>query len=133
MYVFPSPTAGGAIDASGKYRCPLCVVQASDDVVDTGWVRCPMVDDKWICLGCCIDHQGAARSKSFATHPDLRLFEKIAKNRTCSIDVLREKCLQHQLVVAEELMLASDEDLEALRELKREVQARLAELTSPTS
>ncbi len=80
----------------GIYDCPLCKAQNTLDEGDIGWVRCPMVDNRAICLGCCLDFQGVARSEVFDEHPYRDLFDDAAQLTDKSVDELRLICLRHQ-------------------------------------
>lgn len=95
MSIIPPCKRGRVVDATGRYRCPLCGVQATGDQHDTGWVRCPMIEDQWICLGCCVDHQAAARAEDFARHPFHDLFDVLSRQRGETVVQLRRKCLEH--------------------------------------
>jgi hypothetical protein len=114
----PPVFAGLEVDRTGRYSCPLCEVQRTGADVDTGWVACPMVRNQMICLGSCLDHQAAARSRTFDTHPERYLFSKLAKETRQSEQVLRAVCLRHQVqVIDDRLRSRADEaiDLMALR------------------
>lgn len=82
---------------AGPYRCPLCEAQTTAGPADPGWVRCPMIGEKPICLGCCIDHQKPARAEHFEDHPLYYLFEELARSERQPIETLRRTCLGHQL------------------------------------
>ena len=96
MQVIPPVVPASQVPEPKNYRCPICHVQSTDDPDDTGWVRCPMVDDKFICLGCCIDHQKPARSENFSNHDLAFLFQDLSRQTRKSVEVLRRTCLLHQ-------------------------------------
>lgn len=81
---------------TNRYRCPLCKAQTTEDPADTGWVRCPMLRDTFICLGCCIDHQSVARAENFDAHPYRDLFDGVSKVGRIPARRARLNCLEHQ-------------------------------------
>jgi hypothetical protein len=85
-----------------------------DTSITRDWVRCPLVDDAPICLGCCFDYQSVARSEDFASHPYRGLFDDVSRRLRRSVPDLRMRCLEHQQeIVAENLPNATDESDEA--------------------
>jgi len=96
MEAIPKKFEAGQIDPRGRYKCPLCVVQTTADDVDTGWVHCPMLNDRPICIGCCIDLQSVARVEDFATHPYRDLFDEVSLKTGKEVAELRQICLSHQ-------------------------------------
>lgn len=108
MNAVPERLASDEIDPAGQYVCPLCERQSTADAVDTGWVFCPMVGGEPICLGCCIDHQGVARSASFDEHPFRALFDEVAAKTGRPAESLRQICLQHQAEIIEDRLRTAD-------------------------
>ena len=96
LHAIPEVHTAEEIGREGVYRCPLCRVQTTRDPADPGWVFCPMVDHEPICLGCCIDHQKAARARDFAAHPLSDLFTALSRRTGRPVDDLRRVCLVHQ-------------------------------------
>lgn len=95
----PDRKRAGEIELGPDYQCPLCVVQTVADAVDTGWVRCPMLEGGFICFGCCVDLQGVARSADFEAHPYYDFFLDVANKTGKQIHDLRRKCLEHQVEI----------------------------------
>jgi hypothetical protein len=124
MNAIPKWVPGRAVDPTGRYHCPLCETQATGDEADTGWVHCPMLDGRMICLGSCIDYQKVARSEAFAHHPERILFESLATRQSRSVTVLRRTCLDHQLEVVDEKLREGREDSNALSALRAEIERR---------
>lgn len=81
----------------GVSCCPICTVQTVKSVPDTGWIRCPIADDRIICLGCCFDFQAVARSKDFDSHPSLEELEVLAAQKGVPLIDVRRACLSHQI------------------------------------
>lgn len=125
MNAVPEVIAGLEVDPSGKYKCPLCKVQSAGEEADTGWVKCPMVRDKIICLGSCLDHQGAARSDNFEEHYDRKLFDDLSTKVQRSVSDLRRTCLEHQIEVLDDQLCHHSEDAAALRAFRAVLQQRL--------
>ena len=121
MHAIPPIVPGLKVDATGQYVCPLCNVQHAGDDVDTGWVECPMLGNRMICLGSCIDYQNIARSADFDVHPEIRLFRELAQVTHDDIEVLRWTCLRHQAKVIDDQLWAGSEDAAPLRELRDSV------------
>lgn len=88
--------SGQEVDPSGQYKCPLCVVQTTADVEDTGWIQCPMLNKETICMGCCYDFQITARSDDFEAHPAREDFDRLTQRSGKDVRLLRQVCLQHQ-------------------------------------
>ena len=65
MEAIPETFKARNIERTGRYKCPLCEDQSTGDEVDTGWVLCPMLEGRPICLGCCLDYQNVARLEDF--------------------------------------------------------------------
>lgn len=89
------------------YICPECKVQNSEDEADTGWVKCPIVDNNYICLGSCIDVASNARATEF---DDYRYFaitdfaQKIGENP----NNVRKICLKHQMYIIENELIPEE-------------------------
>ena len=96
--VFPEIVSSTQNQDASTETFPLCgkldfSSQATDDLV-----ICPMVKNKLIALGCCIDTQWVTRDKDFENN---MLYEEIFAQAQQSIDVLpntmRKVCLKHQV------------------------------------
>jgi hypothetical protein len=96
MIILPKIFKASETDEIEKYSCPLCIVQKVGDKADTGWVKCPLTDNKFICLGCCIDYQKVASAEDFEEHVSYNLFEKLAVKQKKRPKELKSICLQHQ-------------------------------------
>ncbi len=79
------------------YQCPLCKTGRHDP--HQKWVRCPLVGDNYICIGCCLDLQGLARAIDFEGDPFRGLFDEVSVVAKRSVVRLRRNCLEHQLEV----------------------------------
>lgn len=121
MHAIPPTIAGTDVDPSGSYECPLCRVQSTGDEIDTGWVACPMVMDRMICLGSCIDYQKVARSLRSPDHPEDQMFTNLAIATRSSIEALRLKCLRHQVQIIDDQLRDGSEDASELRQLRGDV------------
>lgn len=124
MNAIPPVVPAREVDPTGKYRCPLCKVQSTGDEADTGWVECPMLRGKMICLGSCIEHQAVARSDDFERHFDRALFDELSSSAQRSVAELRQVCLVHQLEVIDERFCEHSEDEAALQFLRAVVEQR---------
>lgn len=96
MEAIPETFEASQIDPRGRYKCPLCDIQTTSDEADTGWVHCPMLNDRPICLGCCLDLQNIARSENFMAHPYRGLFDEVGLKTGKDVTELRQICLRHQ-------------------------------------
>ncbi len=96
MHVLPKVFQASQVSESLSYLCPICRTQSTLDAVDTGWVMCPLLQDEFICLGCCIDLQKPARAADFESHPLAYLFQDLATQTSQNISTLRRICLFHQ-------------------------------------
>lgn len=96
MEAIPETYKATDIDQTGRYKCPLCEDQTTGDEVDTGWVLCPMLQGKPICLGCCLDYQNVARLEDFDENPYHDLFDEAAEKTGKAAVALRRNCLAHQ-------------------------------------
>ncbi len=125
MNASPQSVASEEVDGEQGYRCPICVVQTTNDQADTGWVRCPMIAGAYVCLGCCIDHQRVARSSDPSKHFDRELLLAMVVRTGNTLLELRRICTGHQLEnIEEELELAVEVGYTAeLQVLKREILA----------
>ncbi len=130
MYSIPRYSSGYEVDPEGRYTCPLCGSQATGDAVDTGWVSCPMLDGKVICLGSCIDHQAAARSEDFQSHPDRELFDELTRRSQVTAHKLRSLCMHHQIEVIDEQLQEDSVDSEELAELRKAIVLQLEILSA---
>lgn len=126
MAIIPSRLSGVEIDPTGRYRCPLCGSQIAGDSADTSWVRCPMLADQVICLGCCVDHQAVARADDFDSHPFRDLFVHVARVTGSTSSELRRRCLQHQASILESIPDVAPDDEDA-----RAVAIALSRMQSP--
>src|SRR5690606_17102088 len=115
-------------DPTGKYKCPLCKVQSAGDEADTGWVECPMLRGRMICLGSSIDHQSVARSHEFEDHFDRVLFDQLSSSAQRSIPELRRACLGHQLEVIDDRLCEDSEDEAELQLLRAVVSQQLQDV-----
>ena len=73
------------------------MAQTSADKEDIGWIACPMMDGQIICMGCCFDYEGTARSRDFDDHPAHEDFVKLTGRTGRDIATLRLICLRHQV------------------------------------
>jgi hypothetical protein len=99
MHAIPERFDQKMIDPSGCYVCPLCQAQSTSDESDTGWVYCPMLRDRPVCLGCCIDYQSVARADEFDSHPYRDLFDSLSAQGGMTVERLRQICLNHQVTI----------------------------------
>jgi hypothetical protein len=91
--------------------CALCGGRELDPEIPQDWVRCPMVRDRPIGLGCCLDYQGVARAQDFESDALRDLFETLSRRTNQSVAVLRLQCLRHQRqIVSERLPTAAYEE-----------------------
>lgn len=121
MHAVPTRKSGRATDPSGKYRCPVCVVQTTGDEFDTGWVSCPVLGGVPLCLGCCIDQQGIARAEDISRHPFRADFNKLAVVAGKSLIVARMTCMAHQVEVLREQIAEKPPNVEEVRGLLHQV------------
>ncbi len=77
----------------------LCHYDTLDTVPSDDWVKCPLIDNNPISLGCCIDFQSAARAKDFKNYTLRYLVEDFSKKDGNSIESVRVKCLKHQMEI----------------------------------
>jgi len=121
VHAVPPRVSGREVDNTGMYRCPLCQSQGTGDEEDIGWVACPMLRSEMICLGCCLDHQGLARSSNFEEHAFRGLFESLSSKTGVPIVKLRRLCLQHQESIVDEEVGHGCTNADALAELRAAV------------
>ena len=133
MNAVPPVVRGSDVDPTGRYVCPLCKVQRTGDEVDIGWVACPMVHGKMICLGSCLDYQAEARSPEFNRHHDYLLFRELASETRRREQELRLVCLQHQAEIIDDRLASHTDDATRLNALKDEVCRALAEASLANS
>lgn len=100
-HVIPPVFKADQIAGQVPYICPTCHVQSTAEEADPGWVNCPMVDNKPICLSCCIDFQKAARADDFEDHPLFDLFDDLSRTDGRLTGELRKLCLLHQEHIVE--------------------------------
>ncbi len=133
MFVVPEPVGAGDKILPSGYACPTCRHQTYPSKNDTGWVRCPLVRNRPICLGCCLDIQGAARSDEFSIHPDKRIFDKLTRSENKPIVRLRLICLDHQLQLVDKKLSEADDGQHPARHTlrKRIVSARDETISEP--
>jgi hypothetical protein len=110
MSIIPHRITSQSIDPQGRYRCPLCQSQTTGDKHNTGWVQCPMVGNRPICLGCCVDHQAAARADDFERHPYRSLFDVVARLTGAPVPTLRRTCLEHQSEILSIIATVPEDD-----------------------
>lgn len=97
------------------YFCPECKVQNSEDEADTGWVKCPIVDNNYICLGSCIDVASNARATDF-DDPRYFAIRDFAKN--IGEDTNKIICLQHQIHIIENELIPEETELHNIKKLE---------------
>lgn len=127
MNAIPPVVPGPEVDPTGRYTCPLCKAQRAGDEADTGWVACPMVRGRMICLGSCLDFQAVARASAFESHHDRQLFRTLARETQRDDQGLRATCLRHQLEVIDHRVTARADDVSALLALREDVSRALTE------
>ena len=112
MDVTPPVIPGLAVDPTGKYRCPLCKVQRAGSDPDTGWVACPLVKHRMICLGSCLDIQIAARKPEVDVYNE---FGAVARATRENVATLRWTCLRHQVqLIDDQLREGTDDEAELI-------------------
>ena len=131
MQAIPRVVPGRVVDPTGRYRCPLCSVQSTGDDADTGWVRCPMMADRMICLGSCIDHQAVARAENFEDDPERDLFFSVSEISGSPVTDLRRICMEHQVAVIDLRLEEGKVDRQTLAHLRSKVIGVLSELECP--
>ena len=100
MFVTPHPITGQQAAAlrGEDFACPGCIVQRTEDPIDTGWVRCPLVKEHWLCLGCCIDWGWDARRWCHMTEDvDKSIIVEAADQLHLGVPEMLRTCLTHQL------------------------------------
>jgi hypothetical protein len=81
---------------------PLCGKIDTSIVSSIQLVACPMVDDKLIELGCCIDSQSTAREEDFKNQVFYEeIFVATSESVNKKVDSLRKICLAHQIAILE--------------------------------
>lgn len=131
MEAIPDTFEAKQIDSRGRYRCPLCDVQTTADEVDAGWVFCPMLEDRPICLGCCLDYQNVARLEDYDTHPYRTLFDEASAKTGKKAGELRKICLSHQenILLAKLEKKPEEQTRQQLLNLLTTVRVRIKELS----
>lgn len=122
MFVVPESIPEGDKSLRVGYACPVCKHQTYPSKTDTGWVLCPLIRNRSLCLGCCIDLQGAAVAEDFQRHSDNRLFEKLSTSQNKTVVRLRLICLDHQLELVDRSLASPDDGRHTQR---RELRARI--------
>lgn len=87
-----------------NYVCPLSNISAMEANAPERWVFCPLVDEKPIGYGSCLDFQGLARAEDFETDPFVDLFKKLSVKTGKSVKELRQVCLKHQIQLLKIMM-----------------------------
>jgi len=126
MNAIPRNVPGTELPEGLRYQCPLCRSQLAGDEADTGWVKCPLVGGRAICLGCCIDYQSVARSDDFEFHSYQELFIALARESGEAVGTLRRRCMQHQLEVIDEQLTETADDYPELVRLRTRIVAILS-------
>lgn len=95
--------------------CAICGTRETDPELEQEWVRCPMVRNGPIGLGCCLDYQGVARAEAFDSDVYRDLFDTLSRRTARSVATLRLQCLQHQQeIIAERMRGASSAERDKL-------------------
>jgi len=110
----------------GIYICPVDKTSSSENE-QTKWVKCPMLKNKHVCYGSCLDLQNIARYKRFYDDPEIKIFEKIGKREQLSVSYLRSICLKHQRETLSEMMSKPEENHSEVKKTLKNVIARLNE------
>lgn len=132
MHAIPVYFSRGELKKQKDFTNKLCHYDASDAAPSDDWVKCPLVDNNPISLGCCIDFQSAARAKDFENYALRYLIEEFSKKSKRSKEFVRVKCLKHQL------QILSDPDYEVidkkgLKDLIDEIKNLMNSLASDSS
>jgi hypothetical protein len=91
--------------------CLVCNSRSEGEAEHREWVLCPMLDQRSICLGCCLDYQGLARATDFETDPFRDLFVNLSQTTGKGVSQLRRICINHQReIVARRLSDPSEPD-----------------------
>lgn len=104
LIVTPNEKTNIEVKTEGHYLCPTCQAQSTASEVEIGWVSCPMIAGKDICVGCCIDFQVVASSENFETHSMFDEFLKLANKYRKSPHTLRIICLNHQIELGKDFL-----------------------------
>lgn len=78
------------------YTCPNCGAENTAAVDSPGWVSCPILDGKFMCVGCCTDVSYAAMKDIDDTLRNYALDEIAATSGKNKSDA-RIVCLRHQI------------------------------------
>ena len=100
-----------------NYICPLSNISAIGVNASERWVFCPLVDEKLIGYGSCLDFQGLARAEDFETDPFIDLFKELSYKSGKSVEELRQICLKHQAQLLKIMMSDPNEDKNAVYDL----------------
>ncbi len=119
MFVVPQMISAGDKSLPTGYACRTCRHQTYPSKNDAGWVRCPLVKNMPICLGCCIDIQGVTASEDFSSHPDKKILDKLTRSENKTLVRLRLICLDHQLALLNEKLAEEDDGQHASRRALR--------------
>lgn len=95
MIVIPDKYSSKELKTSRKYIDPLCGIQHSEES-DVEWVQCPLIDNQFIGLGCCIDYQTTALEDDFDHAYFRELYDTASRQTNQSVVFLRCVCLEHQ-------------------------------------
>lgn len=104
MIVLPEEKTSKELGITGNHVCPICMAQSTISFVDIGWVSCPMVNGNGICVGCCVDLQGAANSGDFENHPFFEDFVDLVQITGKTPSKLQRICIAHQLEISLQLL-----------------------------
>ena len=107
--------------ADSVYRCPVSGTPATGVDARERWVRCPLVNNRVIFIGSCLDLQAVARSKDFWNHVYVGMFEKLAAQSGTATAELRRVCLTHQVEVLQEMLTDPSEETQLVQELLNQV------------
>lgn len=111
MNAVPKRFSSLEINNYKTYHCPISGVAAYSNNASTRWVNCPMVNDRPICYGLCLDLQSIARDDEFEYVED---FYELSKKLKIDVAKLRKICLSHQREIL--LRMISDESYPEDRE-----------------
>lgn len=114
-YAVPRRYTAQELGLERDAACTLCGTRETDPEIEQEWVRCPMVRNRPIGLGCCLDYQRVARANGFESDIYRDLFDTLSRRTARSVPILRLQCLRHQQeIIAERLPEASSVDCDEL-------------------
>ena len=102
FFVMPKRISQNQVQAKELDTFPLCFELDFSTPGTDDFVLCPMVGQKHITEGCCMDTQAAALSSDFSAHPYYDIFQKSSVALETDIDVLRKTCLRHQAAILQD-------------------------------